>query len=244
MTLSKKKSIENEKKNFDFVTGLDQIFIIGKGVSALKTPEQKPEKAEYWGANDIFKLPKRDIDRIFIMRDLYVTEQNKGKGMVEELNKLDKPVYTLGLYPELVNNVAYPMKAVIEEYSDTYDRAYFLNTASYMLALAIMLKPKKICLFGVDMSFGSRTEYMRNEKACLEHWIGMAIGRDIDIQLTPESTLMKRQGYENYYGMKLNKPDKDHPHDPVTLSPKFIQGKGGKCAKKYELVHGSLVKDI
>jgi len=94
MTLSKKK---NDKKNFDFVTGLDQIFIIGKGVSALKTPEQKPEKAEYWGANDIFKLPKRDIDRIFIMRDLYVTEQNKGKGMVEELNKLDKPVYTLGL---------------------------------------------------------------------------------------------------------------------------------------------------
>jgi len=224
------KEMTLSKKNFDLVKDLDAIYIIGKGASAIKCPEKKPEgkQIEYWGANNIFKL--RNLDRVFVMRDLYVTQFNQDRELIKKLNELDKPVYTLGGYSELTNNVIYPMTEVIAD----FDLAYFLNTAAFMMALAIMLKPKEIHLFGIDMNFGSMTEYMRNEKACLEQWIGVAIGRGIEIKVTPETTLLKRQGRENYYGMKLLKSEK--PSEPSRLVPTFVQGCSGKCAKKYQLV--------
>ena len=217
------------KKKFDLVKDLDGIYIIGKGASAVKCPEKKPEgkQIEYWGANDLFKL--RAVDRVFVMRDLYVTQFNQDRELIKKLNELDKPVYTLGGYSELTNNVIYPINDVITD----FDLAYFLNTASYMLALAIMLQPKEIHLYGIDMNFGSMAEYMRNEKACLEQWIGVAIGRGIEVKVTPDTRLLKRHGYGNYYGMKLIKPQT--PTEPSRLVPTFVSGCSGKCAKKYQL---------
>ena len=237
--MTKKKSekkvedIVESKTNFDFVKQLDAIYIIGRGGSAINCPEKKPDNAEYWVANDLFKL--REPDRIFIMHDLYITQFNYDRELIKKLNEMEKPVYTLGAYSELKNNVLYPISDVISE----FDLAYFLNTASYMLALAITQRPKKIMLFGIDMSMGSGQEYMRNEKACLEQWIGVAVGRGINIQITPQTQMLKRKDRENFYGMKEIKPDK--PEDPIRLAPIFVSGCGEKCAAKYQLVRKGIV---
>lgn len=205
--------------------GLEHIFILGRGSSLVRCPPKKPVNTEYWGCNNIYKV--RDVDKLFIMRDTYITQFNRDEDLIKNINKKDFPVYTLGKYVEIKNNVLYPMEEVIKEFGT----AYFLNTISYILALAITQEPKNLVLFGVDMFFSTSTEYMRNEKACLEFWLGIAIGKGIRVQITAESTLLKRRGRNTFYGMNLIQKDKGE--QPI-LVPNYTWGRP-KCAKKYKI---------
>lgn len=209
-----------------FKKGLDSICILGRGPSLIRCPEKKPEKSEYWGCNDVYKV--RELDKLFLIHDVYMIQFNKGKNLIEEVNKKNFPVYTLGAYKEVKNNVLYPMEGVIKE----FDIAYFLNTISYMIPLAIMQRPKQISLFGVDMFWGTGTEYMRNGKACLEYWLGVAIGRKIKLNLTRESTLLKRRKRGNFYGMKVTKAE---GANQFVLNPVYEWGRP-KSALRYKLV--------
>jgi len=227
--------------NFKLRKDLDVIRILGKGATVVNCPIQEkeqeywkqnniePKKIEYWGCNDIYKI--RKLDRLFIMHDIYMTAFNKKEpAFIEQINSLGIPIYTLGKYHELKNNIRYPMQAVIKEFKI----AYFLNTASYMIALAIMQRPKQIELYGIDMSFGSVTEYMRNEKACIEFWLGVAKGRGIKHLITKGSTLFVRKNRSNFYGFKVIKPKA--VCGVTSIQPEFAYGCGPKCASKYQLV--------
>ncbi|MBA7574392.1 hypothetical protein ES708_16198 [subsurface metagenome] len=228
------KVIEEETKKeepkkvykMELVKELDNIFILGRGQSLGFCPVKEPDKSEYWGCNNIYKA--REVDRLFIMHDVYVTQYNRGTKIIEEANEKGFPVYTLGKYEELKNNIPYPIKEVIKE----FNIAYFLTNISYMLALAIMQKPKDLYLFGVDMDFGTGREYMQNEKGCLEFWLGMAIGRKIQFHLSKGSTLVRRKGRGNYYGM-VAKTDGRSP--TLKLDPVYEWGKV-KSALKYKIV--------
>ena len=172
---TKVETKEEPKKVYkmELVKDLDHIFILGRGQSLGFSPVKKPEKSEFWGCNNIYKA--REVDRLFIMHDVYVTQYNRGTKIIEEANEKGFPVYTLGRYDAIKNNIQYPMEEVIKEFGI----AYFLTNPSYMLALAIMQRPKNLVLFGVDMGFGTAKEYMQNEKGNLEYWLGVAIGRNI-----------------------------------------------------------------
>jgi len=210
----------------EFVKGLDNIFILGRGQSLIRCPTKKPEKTEYWGCNSVYRV--RELDRLFIMHDPYITQFNRDKELVKNINKKDFPVYTLGQYAEIKNNILYPMQEVIREFKT----GFFLNNVSYMLALAIMQRPKNLMLFGVDMFFNTGTEYMRNEKGCLEFWLGVATGKGIKFKIAKESTLLKRLGRNTFYGMDVKIDKKTHG---VQLSPQYLWGRE-KCAPGYKIV--------
>jgi len=220
MSIKKKEIIGEFKKD------LDNIFILGRGQSLARCPTKKPEKTEYWGCNNIYKV--REVDRLFIMHNIYDIQFNQDKDLIKDVNKKDLPVYTLGKYEELKNNIAYPMEEIIKKFGISY----FLNSISYILPLTIMQKPKNIILFGVDMSFGAKIEYMKKEKACLEFWIGVAIGRGINVQITQESTLLKRLGRNAFYGMKFIQKSKN---EKVILVPDYKWDRP-ECAEKYKIV--------
>lgn len=209
---------------------LDNIFILGRGQSLVKCPVEKPKNTEYWGCNNTYKA--RNIDRLFIMHDLYLTQYNKDKQLIETVNEKGFPVYTLGKYGELKNNIQYPIKEMINE----FNTGFFLTNISYMLALAIMQKPKNIYMFGVDMMFNTSTEYMRNEKGSVEFWCGVAIGRKIKVYLQEESALMKRKRRNNFYGMKQ---EIDKNTKTIKLIPEYMWGRQ-KCAAEYKMVKSTL----
>lgn len=219
---------EEPKKVYKMVLvqGLDNIFILGRGQSLGFCPVKKPEKSEFWGCNNVYKA--REVDRLFIMHDVYVTQYNRKTKIIEEANEKGFPVYTLGKYADLKNNVQYSIQEVIKEFGI----AYFLTNISYMLALAIMQKPKNLFLFGVDLDLGTAKEYMQNEKANIEYWLGQATGRNIQYFISKGSTLFKRKGRNNYYGMKatVDKADKI-----LRLEPEYCYGKT-KSALKYKIV--------
>ena len=223
-----KEPKEEPKKVYkmELVKGLDNIFILGRGQSLGYCPVKKPEKTEYWGCNNIYKA--REVDRLFIMHDVYVTQYNRKTKIIEEANEKGFPVYTLGKYNDLKNNCPYPMEEVIKEFGI----AYFLTNISYMLALAIMQRPKNLYLFGVDMDFGTGREYMQNEKGCLEFWLGWATGRKIRFYLSKGSTLMRRKGRGNYYGMVAKI---DGPAGTLRLDPEY-EWRKVKSALKYKIV--------
>jgi len=210
----------------EFVKELINIFILGRGFSLTRCPVEKPEKSEYWGCNNIYRV--RDVDRLFIMHDLYATQFNRESNIIQDVNEKDFPVYTLGKYEILKNNIQYPMEEVIKE----FDIAYFTNNISYMLALAIIQKPKNIIMFGVDMAFGNKSEYMREEKANVEFWMGVAVGRKIKIQIAKESTLLKRVGRTAFYWMKESIDEKTYT---LNLEPQYLWNRP-KCAAKYKIV--------
>jgi len=220
------KEVKTENKEVkDFVKGLEDIYILGRGQSLGYAPTTKIENSEVWGCNNVYKA--REVDRLFIMHDIYMVQYLREKDLIIELNQKDFPIYTLGKYDILKNNVQYPIEEILKEFGTSY----LINNASYMLALAIIQKPKNINLFGIDMSYGTNNEYMYNEKACVEFWIGMAKGRDINFAISEGSTLMKRRGRSNYYGM-LEKSD----GLAFRLEPDFSWGnKTGKSALRYKI---------
>jgi len=222
----KVKEIPKKVYKMELVKDLDSIFILGRGQTLGYCPTKKPDKTEFWGCNNIYKA--REVDRLFIMHDVYMTEFNRKAEIIKEANEKGFPVYTLGKYDDLKNNIQYPMPEVIKEFGI----AYFLTNISYMLALAIMQKPKKLFLFGVDMDFGTSNEYMQNEKSNIEYWLGRAVGEGIEFSIANGSTLLKRKGRSNYYGMKVT-TEKDT--NVIHLEPEYSYGKT-KSALKYKIV--------
>ena len=196
--VQKEEIIINNKevKVKEFVKGLENIYILGRGQSLGYAPTVKIEDSEVWGCNNVYKA--RELDRLFIMHDVYMVQFLREKELIKDINEKGFPVYTLGKYDGIKNNVQYPTEAILKEFGTSY----LLNNASYMIALAILQKPKKIILFGVDMAYGTNNEYFYNEKACIEFWLGMAKGRGINFTISEQSTLLRRRGRGSYYGMK------------------------------------------
>ena len=210
----------------ELVKDLDNIFILGRGNSLIRCAVEKPEKSEYWGCNNVYRA--RDIDRLFVMHDLYATQFRRDKDLIETVNKKDFPVYTLGKYEVLKNNVVYPMEEVLKE----FEHAYFLNNICSMIALAVIQKPKNLTLYGVDLTFGNKSEYFREAKACVEFWLGVATGRGMIIHLAQESTLLKRVGRSKFYWWKET-VDKVHSYT-LQLEPEYLWGRP-KCAERYSI---------
>jgi hypothetical protein len=210
----------------DFVKNLDSIYILGRGQTLGYAPTAKMENMEFWGCNNVFKA--REVDRLFIMHDIYIVQFLREKDLIKEINEKSFPIYTLGKYDILKNNVQYPMEEVLKQFGTSY----IITNIAYMIALAILQKPKTLRLFGVDMVYGTNNEYLYNEKACIEGWLGMAKGKGIEYVIQEGSTLLKRRGISNYYGM-VEKND----GLCFRLEPKFAWGNNtGKAALRYKIV--------
>lgn len=212
--------------NKEFVKELDNIFILGRGQSLGRCPAQKPEKSEFWGCNNVYRA--RQLDRLFLKTDIYLLSNRLEKEILKHVNENDIPIYTLGAYPEIKNNFRIPVEEIIKEFKTSF----LINTASYMLALAIMQKPKNIYLAGIDMEWGTNNEYLRNEKGCVEYWLGVCKGRGIKFVLAEESTLLKRRGFSNYYGLVETTDGMC-----TRLEPKYSWGRpDGKSALHYKII--------
>jgi hypothetical protein len=135
------------------------------------------------------------------MHDIKYDLLLQDKDFLNNVNALDIPIYTAGQREEIKNSVGYPLQEVMEEFK----MLFFLNVISYMIAHAIMHNPRHIKLYGVDMRTDSGAEYNKNEKGCVEFWLGVAVGRGITWSAPKESYLCRRTIVSNFYGFKQRK---------------------------------------
>jgi len=124
----------------------------------------------------------------------------------KSLSQLRCPVWMWNQHAEIPNSVRYPREQILRHF-DTYgegmnpkilherDRAYFTNTISWMIALAIYLQYEEIHIYGVNMA--QDQEYQHQRPSC-EMYIGWARGAGIKIHLPHESDLCRSWMFYGY----------------------------------------------
>jgi len=183
----------------DFKKGLDEIIILAQGPSWYEAPQKTPKNTEIWGSNIIYR-EGNEVDRLFVGHDIRTLMLHDDPDFVKNVNELDIPIYTTGRYRCLKNNFPIP----INEIMNKFHTAFFLNVIAYMIATAVLQKPKKISIYGVDMRPDAGNETYSNEKGSVEFWLGVAIGQGIKIINTKQSFVLKTKQEGNF----LNKRDK------------------------------------
>jgi hypothetical protein len=183
-----------------------KVAIVGFTGTREQAPYNDPE-FEIWTVNNLYRFVPRQ-DRIF---ELHTREQIAadlthgvdGKTYVEEMAEMKIPIYMQERYPDIPTSVKYPLGKMIEEFGIERSNvnhkpdAYFTNSISFMIALAIYEGFKEIHVYGVDMAIG--VEYIEQRPSC-EYYLGIARGRGIKLFLPIESDLLKTRfiyGYDD-----------------------------------------------
>ena len=162
-----------------------------------------PEK-EIWGVNRAYtKTPQ--LSRVYFFDPLWRLQKFGHKDFIEHINAMEVPVWTKRHYDEIPLSEAYPVRAVEDHFG--LPESNFTSTTAYMVAHAIYEGFDRIIFHKMLMSPGSIEYYC--QKACLDFWCGIAIGRGCQVVKDPQSFLMAPHLWEpGLYGyMESDKAD-------------------------------------
>ena len=160
-----------------------KIAVLGSAPSSrLLAPFGDPEW-EIWACSPPnFDLPR--IDAWFEMHNLdRKFSMPANRPWIDVITRHPR-VYVAKSDPRLPQGVEYPIKEMIEKYG----RYFFTSTIAYMLAFAIEQKPKKIGLWGVDMS-AAEDLYTHQRPAC-HFFIREAEKAGIELIASPQSDIL------------------------------------------------------
>ena len=144
------------------------------GMIAGVPDDQIDQWDEVWCLNRAYVKNKR-VDRMFCFHE----PDEFSEGFLAEINALDVPVYMRESREDIPTSLAYPVNAVVEDLGHTF----FVSSVAYMLAMAIYERVDRIGCFGM-YSFLDSFEY-GHHLHCINFWVGMAMGRGIDVHMGP-----------------------------------------------------------
>jgi len=136
-------------------------------------------------------------DRLFdLHRKECWTRRGKISGKYPQfLAKNTVPIYMQERHEEVPASVRFPKERVMQE----YPHRYYTNHVAFMIALALTEGITHLGLFGIN--YGHETEYGTQRGSC-EFWLGIAMGKGVQIVLPPETTLLRDPpelyGYESH----------------------------------------------
>jgi hypothetical protein len=155
---------------------------------------------EIWGINAVGGVIL--CDRLFHMDDVRIQEARAKElpdsniaNMLKWMRTHQGPIYTSRVHPDYPGLVAYPLEDVI----NSVGVPYFNSTAAYAVAYAVHLGVKKISLFGLDFTYPN-SHHAEKGRACVEFFLGIAIARGIEINISDHSTLMDAGERDHFYG--------------------------------------------
>ena len=152
---------------------MSRVNIIGKG----RGWEDAPLDEYSWGITQL--ILRRPVDRVIDMNDYTLW----GPVEADEADQAKTLAAERGV--EYIDRSNYPLIDVIE----FFDTDYFSNTVDYAIALALIEGYGEIRLYGVNMEVGSEYYF---EKAGVEFWVGMAMGRGVKVVVHGQhSTIMR-----------------------------------------------------
>lgn len=173
-----------------------KVAIVGFALTKDQAPYDDPE-FEVWTVNQLYRFVPRQ-DRIFQLhkREGIITANSHGgdgEKHIEELKAMDIPIYMQERHDDIPTSVKYPFEEMVQEFGIprkgfAEKDAYFTNSISFMIALAIHEGFEEIHVYGVDMAVNE--EYHFQRPSC-EYYLGIAMGRGIKVYLPPESDLLR-----------------------------------------------------
>ena len=193
------ESAGSELVNFEFPTLLKpKVAIVGFALGTVHKAPYSDDGVEKWGLNQLWKVTDKKFDRWFELHSLYEF-YHANPGHQDFLRAFEGPVYVreedYGLALEWGISTAqpFPHRILTEQF-----RPYFTNTVSWLIALAIMMHPEWLGLYGVDMAVDHllSNEYQEQRPSC-EYFLGVAEGAGIQLQIPNGSDLL---GSTHLYG--------------------------------------------
>lgn len=188
---------------------------------------------EIWGCNRSYiyqnDIPEHpDLTRLFFFDNLARLKYYGHEDFVKHIVALNIPVITKHHYPEIPLSRPYPLQELLEEFRllPPQDkklsinellrrgRPYFTSTIAYMVAMAIYEGFEQILVHRMQV-YTVNAEYFE-QKACINFWLGIAVGRGIDLMLSEDSHLCRASPWEpNLYGYIENGKEQIHALDWV-----------------------------
>jgi hypothetical protein len=159
-------------------------------------PQEIPDGTEVWCINAAF-MKQEKVTRVYFMDD----PVHFGKDVLENFNQLPEDVRIIARknWPEVPRSEPYPINHIVERFGGI---TYFQCTAAYMMAHAIDEGFEQIELAGMYFIHDSM-EYFHH-KACMEWWLGMAAGMQIQVKIYGNTALCKSFPWaSDMYGYKI-----------------------------------------
>ena len=188
---------------FQFPTLVKQkIAIVGFAAGTVAKAPFADSDVEKWGINQLWKIvPDKPFDRWFELHSLY-DFYHANPAHQDFLRNFAGPVYVraedyaLALEWGIDTAQPFPHTVLTDQF-----RPYFSNTVSWLIALAIMMRPDWLGMYGVDMAQDHllAAEYSEQRPSC-EYFLGIAEGLGIDLFIPNGSDLLASShlyGYED-----------------------------------------------
>lgn len=168
-----------------------EVAIVGKGEGW----QDAPDEGEVWGVNEIV-LSKRSVNRIFAMHKTEVSNANPLLIATKEYSIANQiPIVTLETSLSVPTNEVYPINEIVAYFKTQY----FANSICYMIAYALYYEVEKLDLYGVN----HQQEW--KHRACVEYWLGRAVGLGVALQIHGPSKLLRtKDGVLYGYGETFN----------------------------------------
>lgn len=187
----------------------DHIAICGLAPSEkrLNADLVRQDGGECWG------LPwsrfSHRYDMHFEMHDRSIFEL-RGEEYIQQLQESAVPTFMQKEHEDIRNSIEYPLlDAIAHTHGD-----YFCSSIAYMLAYALMVGPKEVSIWGVDVSTGTEFE---KERACNEYLIGLLRGRGTTVWIADGSSMFTFSPVNNYLDHKVEYTDR-YGWAPVKVS--------------------------
>ncbi len=170
------------------------------------------KNTEVWGCNRAYKFYEPHGDLPAILTRLFFFDhvdalREAHPDFTEHLRDLDIPVECKVPVPEIPKSRAYPLQEVMEYFGLiepgkrhtlaellTEGEPYFTSSITYMIALAIYEGFDTIVLHRFQLGPRS-TEYFE-QKACINYWVGRALGEGVKIGRSADSLVTRPHPWE------------------------------------------------
>lgn len=193
---------------------LRKIALIGSAATVDLAPWYDPTW-EIWAHATTHHYCKR-VDRYFDLHPWKWISEKPMPGYIAWLKALHTPIYMQRKMRDVPASVRYPRERVMAEYP-----RYFTSHAAWMIALALSEGVTHLGFFGIHYAL---EEEHKKQRAGCEYWMGVAVGRGVQI-VNPEGSPLLREpgwlyGYESHTGRKhiREQTGGKRPQAPVDLS--------------------------
>lgn len=193
---------------------LRKIAIIGSAPTVDLAPWYDPSW-EIWAHATVYRYCKR-VDRYFDLHPWEWISTKPVPGYLDWLKTNQTPIYMQRKMRDVPHSVRFPKERVMAEYP-----RYFTSHAAWMIALALSEGVTHLGFFGIHYALD---EEHKKQRAGCEFWMGVAIGKGVQI-VNPEGSPLLREpkwlyGYESHSGKThvREKTGGKPPQRPVDLS--------------------------
>ncbi len=175
---------------------LRKIALIGSAQSVYHATWYDPTW-EIWAHATVHHYCQR-VDRYFDLHPWEWISQKPVPDYLEWLKKERTPIFMQRVFTHVPASVRFPRERVMAEYP-----RYFTSHAAWMIALALSEGVTHLGFFGIHYAMD---EEHKKQRAGCEFWMGVALGKGVQLVVPEGAPLLKEPGwlygYESHTGKK------------------------------------------